>query len=260
MKAIEACIAHLNRVTNENVLYRGSDRDGDILVLDQAGIRILTFDTIFHQSAYFPQRPFTHAHEYTRAMMMVLVFITPRHITLLGLGGGTLLRTAHHYLPLCHFHVVEKRSLVYDIAKDYFGIPNGGRVEVFINDAMKQLELMESASTEVIFSDIYGAFGASPLQATLRFFRECARVLTATGWLVVNCERSPEKNAGILEFISDCFEEIHVCACAYGNHIVFACKSSPANYEQAEKRLIDLEDAHSEPYAALFRRLRRLGG
>lgn len=255
MKVNKTRLADLNSVVDENLVHRGSDREGDILVLDYAGIRVLTFGSIYEQSAYYPDRPFAHVHEYTRAMMMVLGFLIPRHITLLGLGGGTLLRIAHHYLPSCHFHVIERRPAVYDIAKNYFSIPDEPSVQVSIGDALSHLEILEPSSTDIIFSDLYDEHGASPVQTELPFYRGCARALTSTGWLVINCGHLPEKGSTFLEFLNDYFAEIKVCRCAFGNRIVFACKSPSVSYEHAEKRLTRMEEAFNEPYVSLFRRL-----
>lgn len=258
MKVFKTRLADLDNVVDKNLVHRGSDRDGDILVLDYAGIRVLTFGSIYEQSAYYPDRPFAHIHEYTRAMMMVLGFLIPRHITLLGLGGGTLLRIAHHYLPRCHFHVVERRPVVYNIAKTYFGIPHDTRVQVSIDEALSHLETLEPSSTDIIFSDLYDEHGMSSVQTELIFYRECRRILTSAGWLVINCDHLPEKSSSFLEFLNDYFAEIKVCRCAFGNHIIFACKSSSVSYQQAEKRITRMEEAFDEPYVSLFRRLARV--
>lgn len=258
MKVNKACLADLNNVVDENLVYRGSDRDGDILVLDYAGMRVLTFGSIYEQSAYYPDRPFALVHEYTRAMMMVLGFLAPRHVTVLGLGGGTLLRSAHHYLPQCRYHVVEKRSVVYDIAKAYFGIPDDTRVQVSIGDAMRLLKTANPSSTDIIFSDLYDEYGVSQTQTERPFYRECARALTSAGWLVVNCGHRPDRDSALLKTLHEYFNEIVTCRCALGNHVIFACKASSVSYEQAERRLAQFEKAFDEPYVSLFRRLARV--
>ena len=254
MKILKTRLADLDNVVDGNLVHRDSDRDGNILVLDYADIRVLTFGSIYEQSAYRPGKPFAHIHEYTRAMMMVLGFLVPHHITVLGLGGGTLLRSAHHYLPHCHFHVVERRPLVYDIAKAYFDIPDDPRVRVSIGDAMDLLKTMEPSSTDIIFSDLYDEHGVSSTQTELSFYRECARALTPAGWLVVNCVHRPGTNA-TLENLRDYFTEITICRCAFGNRVIFACNTSSVTHEEAEKRLARFEKVFDEPYVSLFRRL-----
>lgn len=254
MKIIKTRPADLDNVVDGNLVHRGGDRDGNILVLDYGGIRVLTFGSIYEQSAYCPGRPFAHVHEYTRAMMMVLGFLVPRHITVLGLGGGTLLRCAHHYLPHCHFHVVERRPLVYDIAKAHFDIPDDRRVRVSIGDALGLLKTTESSSTDIIFSDLYDEHGVSSTQTELPFYRECARALTSAGWLVVNCVHRPDTNSTLIK-LRDYFTEITICRCAFGNRVIFARNTSCVTYQEAEMCLAQFEKKFNEPYVSLFRRL-----
>src|SRR5262249_21924672 len=112
----------INREHNSNhkvykghgdIIYRTSDAWGDILVIDDEHYRNLTFDSIYEQSRMDRRNPHSLVYQYTRAMMLVLAFIKPRHATILGLGGGCLLRSLYHVLPKCELHTIELRQRVY---------------------------------------------------------------------------------------------------------------------------------------------------
>lgn len=166
-----------------------SDTYGNILVVDYPRYRALSFDSVYEQSGFCLEKPYTLVHEYIRIMMLVLGFTEPSHTTLLGLGGGSLLRSLHHYLSHCDFHVVELRAKVYDIAREYFDIPSDERVWVSIDDAALQIQSSKNASTDIIFADLYDAYHMDPVQAQKQFALQCSRTLTKNGWLVMNFHR-----------------------------------------------------------------------
>ena len=117
------------------IIHRTNDAWGDILVIDHRCYRNLTFDSICQQSSMHLNRRHILVHEYTRAMMLVLAFIKPRHVTILGLGGGCLLRSLYHILPKCELQAVELRQRVYEVATEFFGIPLSKKVTITIADA-----------------------------------------------------------------------------------------------------------------------------
>lgn len=237
------------------LVYSASDEYGTILVVDYPRYRTLSFDSIYEQSSMYLERPYALVHEYARIMMLVLAFSNARHITLLGLGGGSLLRSLHHYLSHCDFLVVELRSRVYEIAKKYFDIPLDKRVRVSINDAYAQLTQSADGSTDIIFADVYDAYHMSPMQAQREFLSECSRVLSKNGWLVINYHRLPDANTPFFSSLADAYSSVFMCSSAYGNHVLFACKSSLVQLDGAEERISRMETVLNESFIPLFRRL-----
>jgi len=240
------------------LVHSTSDSYGNILVVDLPRYRVLSFDSIYEQSGFYLERPYALVHEYTRIMMLVLGFMEPRHTTLLGLGGGSLLRSLHHYLSQCDFHVVELRPKVYEVARDYFDIPDDERVWVSIEDAELQIKASKDASTDIIFADMYDAYHMSPVQAQKQFVQECRRALTKSGWLVINYHRLPEPNSPFFEHLIECFSTIMVCSGEYGNHILFACKSPSVDYARAPDKLKNMETILNETFMPLFKRMEHL--
>jgi spermidine synthase len=240
------------------IVLSTSDHIGNILVVDYRQYRALTFDTIYEQSSYSLEKPHSVVHEYIRIMMLVLGFITPRHVTLLGLGGGSLLRSIHHHLDTCEFHVVELREKVLEVAKDYFDIPVDGRVKYTISDAKIQLRVAPDASTDIIFSDLYDAYFMSPIQTQKKFLIECFRVLSDDGWLVINFHRLPNVQSAFFSILIEHFPTVFVCPGKTSNYILFASKSPNINLADAMTKIIIMENELSTPFVPLFQRLKDL--
>lgn len=251
-------LSDISAMPEGKIVHSTSDTYGNILVVDYPRYRVLSFDSIYEQSGFYIEKPYALVHEYTRIMMLVLGFIEPRHATLLGLGGGSLLRSLHHYLSHCDFHVVELRPKVYEIAREYFDIPDDERVRVSIEDAEAQMKASKDASTDIIFADMYDAYHMSPVQGQKQFVRECWRTLSEDGWLVINYHRLPDSNSPFFECLIDHFNTIMVCSGGYSNHILFACKSSSVDYQRALVKLKEMEKILNDTFIPLFQRLEHL--
>ncbi|HEY3488279.1 MAG TPA: hypothetical protein VGL10_09445, partial [Gammaproteobacteria bacterium] len=63
---------------------RIDDKYGTVLVYDRSDERYLTFDSPHQQSGLYKSDPARLLHHYTQAMMLVMLYNQPRHITLLG--------------------------------------------------------------------------------------------------------------------------------------------------------------------------------
>jgi spermidine synthase len=119
-----------------DIIHLTQDEHGKILVIDDGEYRELNFDSPFEQSCMRTRYPFQLVHQYTQHMLLVLGFaVEPKTIALLGLGGGSLLRTLHHLLPQCYFNVVELRQKVVDVAAEYFELPVSDRVDIKVDNS-----------------------------------------------------------------------------------------------------------------------------
>ena len=73
---------------------------GKPYVYDDAGVRRLHFDSAAVQSSMRLSDPYALDLSYTQAMMGFLLFSAePRHILIVGLGGGSLSKYCHHRFP-----------------------------------------------------------------------------------------------------------------------------------------------------------------
>jgi spermidine synthase len=257
-------LLNINIFTNERdlfgdpIIYRTNDAFGDLLVIDHRHYRTLTFDSHYEQSSMDLRRSYILVHEYTRAMMLVLAFIKPQHTTILGLGGGCLVRSLHHVLPECELHVVELRQRVYEVATDFFGMPMSNKIKVTISDAKQQLKYTDDASTNIIFADMYHAYGMNPFQIQQRFINQCHRVLNNQGWLVVNYHEMPDSNTPFFKCLRNLFAEVLVCPISSGNNILFASKQRINASHHFDSTIPELENKLESSLTHLFKRLVKL--
>lgn len=220
-------------------IFRFHDEYGPLLVFDDGNKRYLSFGVNDEQSCQLKSNPFQLQHDYSQAMLLVLLFKQPGNMILFGLGGGTLATTLHQYLPGLKLRVVELRPQVVDVAYRYFQFPRGKRVTVFVEDASEFLEREDQAKTDVLFSDIYGEEGLDLQQTQPWFIEQCANLLKDDGWLVLNCWQQQRSDKELRAALKLHFEDVRACATAEGNWVVLAGKktdnSSVAQLKSAAK-------------------------
>ena len=241
------------------IVYRTHDEFGEILVIDRESVRSLTFDSHFDQSSVDLRNPNGLVHEYTHAMMLVTAFVTPRHATILGLGGGSILRSMHDIWPQCKVHVVELRQRVYEVASDYFGIPVNEKITISIADAEQHLIGSDDACTTIIFADMFTAYCMNPCQMQQDFIHQCCRVLSKNGWLVINYHDIPDLNTAFFKFICSVFSDVFIYKTVIGNNnIIFASKNRVDALPKYESAVRALEKKLGNKALNFFNRLTRL--
>lgn len=221
-------------------VFRAYDDYGPLLVFDDGNKRYLSFSELDEQSCQLKSNPFQLQHDYSQAMLLVLLFCKPGSMLLLGLGGGTLVTTLHHILADLTITVVELRPKVVDVAYRYFQMPRCKRISVVIDDAGEFISQSESEKVDVLFSDIYGEEGLDLQQTQDWFIAACAERLNDDGWLVLNCWQHQRGDKAMRHALRAYFEDVRVCATAEGNWVVLAGKkanaSSAAQLKSAAKK------------------------
>lgn len=240
-------------------IHRAHDEYGAIRVFDDGNKLYLSFDSIHEQSCQHKALPHRLMHEYTRAMLTPLMYHQPRHVTLLGLGGGSLLHCLHHGFPETHFQVVELRSKIVNIARQLFRIPHDERVNIQINDAGLYLAQAPAAGTDFVLCDMYHADGMDAQQAQLRFIHHCHRLLNDSGWIALNYSHRNECTPEALEFIAEHFSNIRICTVSSGNRILTASKSALIlNEKEALLRGKALNDLLGYPLTKYLKRAKKI--
>lgn len=210
-----------------DIIHFSVDKYGKLLVIDDGEHRTLNFDSPFEQSCMRLNEPFKLVHHYTQLMMLVLMYIKPSHITIFGLGGGSLLRALYYVLPQCCFKIIELRQKVVDIAYEYFDIPKDARrMQIIVNDVLKEMTSCARSSTDIIFSDMYDAYHMVPEQVQKRFLKNCSRLLTNNGWLVINLHSLPSNQSEFYELLSEVFPTV-IMSANTGNTILFVSNGYP---------------------------------
>lgn len=208
------------------MLFETSDAFGTIQVLDDGDTRILSFGDNDEQSKMLKTSPHIPQHTYVQAMLLVLLFKRPKSAIVLGLGGGALLHALRHFDAAIKLSAVELREEVIVLAKRYFQLPIGKKLNLIHQDANTFLAESDHKKVDIIFADIYGAKGVDEGQLSLVFIEQCAALIKADGILVLNCWKEHSQNRALLQFLQQHFTDIHACLTGGGNWVIFAAKVS----------------------------------
>lgn len=254
-------ISLLSRNCEEEIeIYRTEDSFGAVVVTEYGKLRVLSFDSHFEQSAMHLENPLELVHGYLRAMVLVLAFKQPRHVTLLGLGGGGLLRALHARCLETQIKVVELRKSVISVATEHFGLPVDDRVVIRNRNGFIHLNEARKHSSDIIFADMYQANAMEPFQATTRFLEQCWHLLTNDGWLAINFHKLPALNHPYMLKLCRLFPEVYCCGTDSGNFVVLCgkriLKQPLAEYR---KEVIILEQRFDTCLSRYFDQIIRIG-
>lgn len=244
------------------------DRFADILasrfagkpfILDEDGVLSLCFDITAVQSQMNPAKPDSLTLGYTRTMMGCLLFNPkPKHITMLGLGGGSLAKYCHRYLADANITAVEINPDIIAL-RNTFAIPNdSSRFHIHCGDGAEFIA-NPPATTDLLMVDGFDVTGQAPSLCTQRFYNDCYKALGKHGILVVNMCGDGRQIALYVSRIRHSFANSVVVIPSEDcdNQIVFAVKGDGLRY--SEKQLLAqaryLEQCHPIALQNTARRL-----
>lgn len=160
--------------------------NGKPFVFDDGNMRSLHFDKRTMQSAMWTEAPNELAFGYTRCMMgFLLANDKPRHILMVGLGGGSLVKFCHKYLPETRITVIEIDADVIALRNHFFIPPDDERLQTIHMDAVKFVEECNH-KFDIILLDGFDADGLVKNLLSDNFYIACHRVLDDKGILVTN--------------------------------------------------------------------------
>lgn len=167
-------------------LFRDYDEYGPVQVYQADNRRILSFGNHVEQSCVWTNEPTKLTYAYTQAMMLALLLVgdAPR-IALLGLGGGSMVRCLLGHVSNCRVTAIERRQLVVDIARRFFGLPDDARLEIHVGEALDYLRTT-SATFELLFADLYDANGMDQTQTEAELLALSHQRLSEGGVAVFN--------------------------------------------------------------------------
>jgi spermidine synthase len=156
------------------------------LVSTRGGVRTLAFLPGEVQSEMRLARPAELMLAYSRAMMCFALFVPrPRHILMVGLGGGSLAKFCHRHFPHARITVVELRADVIALREQFCVPPDDARFTVVHADAATYLA-GAADSVDVLVVDGFDHAGLPPALGSSRFYADCRRALRHGGVLVAN--------------------------------------------------------------------------
>lgn len=181
------------------------------------------------QSRMQIDRPTDLMLAYTRLMMGFLLFSpNPRHIAMVGLGGGSLAKFCYRYLPDSRIQVIEINPHVIAL-RDEFEVPRDDhRFHVRKEDAADYVRTAHYRH-DVIVADGFDANGMPGDLCSRSFYDNCFDVLEPNGVLVANLHSHHEHFPVYLERIKKSFTTcvVTVNDPDHCNTIAFAFKEMP---------------------------------
>ena len=197
--------------------------------------RSLSLSTTLIQSCMRLEDPDELVLDYTRTMMGALLLNpTPRHVLMIGLGGGSMLKYLHRHLPDTVFTVVEISQAVIDLRNDFLIPPDSGRLRTVCDDGARFVrelarKLVDAdrpaeAHFDVILVDGFDGTGLPPALSSRRFYEDCRRVLADDGVLVANVQADTARSREIRQRLSRAFDGalISVESDEGGNEVMLA--------------------------------------
>jgi len=162
------------------------------------------------QSEMYLDDPITLASEYCRKMMgFVVVHPRPKHVLMIGLGGGSLVKFCHCHLPTSRLTVVEIDADVIALRPNFYIPPDDERLRVVNEDGAIYIEHMVRSveRTDVILVDAYDQYGLAAAVRQRSFLDNARRVLSPHGIFVMN----------LVAEEADCQRQIALIHSVFGN-------------------------------------------
>jgi spermidine synthase len=155
-------------------------------IIDDGGIRNLFFTIDAIQSSMRLDDPDALITPYTRKMMAFLLFMpAPRHVLMIGLGGGSLAKFCYRHLPRTRISVVEINADVIAL-RDQFAIPrDDARFEIIHGDGAAFLATRD-VRPDVVLIDAFDERGLAHSLAATDFYERASRSVLPNGLLVMN--------------------------------------------------------------------------
>jgi len=168
--------------------------------------------------------------DYTRTMMAFLALHpSPRQITMIGLGGGSLAKFCHRHLPQSRLRVVEINPHVVALRDTFHVPPDDERFTVVLGDGATVVR-ERTLPCDVLLVDGYDSEGLPLRLSRRRFYEECRAALEPGGLMVANLHSGHRRFEAIVDRIRRSFDDsvLVVESRDRTNSIVFAFRDRPA--------------------------------
>jgi len=168
-------------------------------IAEDGDTRALFFSWAYVQSRMRINEPVALELCYTRKMMCFLLFHTkPRAVLMLGLGGGSLAKYCHHYLPQARIAVVESNRHVLAF-RNQFAVPhNDCRFQVIEGEAGEFVTACRD-QYDVVLMDAFDRHGLAPALCRREFYEEVRTRLLPEGILVANIAGLRNERSGHID-------------------------------------------------------------
>lgn len=198
-------------------------------VLDDGASRSLHFTLGELQSRMRLDSPCALEVDYTRTMMGFLLFNpAPAHIGMIGLGGGSIAKFCHRFLPASRMTVLEINPHVIALRGDFQVPSDDERFMVLAVDGARYLQT-QAPRYDVLLVDGFDPDGQPAALCSQRFYGDCLAALPDGGVLAVNLHYDAFDYPLLFERIRRSFggNAVEIVTLEKSNSIVFARKGAP---------------------------------
>lgn len=198
-------------------------------VYEAHGLKALHFSIHEIQSRMQTERPFALELEYTRAMMAFLLLKpAPATLAMIGLGGGSMAKFCHRFLPQTRIQVLEINPHVIAL-REAFEVPaDDERFTVHQADGAEFVRLPPYRQ-EVLLVDGFDDQGQPPALCSQRFYDDCLEALEDEGLMVANLHAGHRHFDAHLARIERSFgadKVLFIKDSEGSNAVVLACKGA----------------------------------
>jgi spermidine synthase len=235
--------------------------DGAPQVIDDGDYRRLYFGPLHIQSEMHRDDPVALQLKYTQRMMALLLFVPkPKHIVIVGLGGGSLTKFCHRHLPKTRITTIEIDARVIALAPAFQVPPDDDRHRIVHADAGDWFAGNTERFDAVLLdgytdSGIASGFGEPQLYARIR------EGLRPGGLLVANLLVTADVLRRYKQVIGEAFDSQLIAQKIVpdGNHVLFAFKALAAepDWVAMAGEAKRLAARHGLDFPAFVRALRR---
>lgn len=229
-------------------------------VLEDGEYRQLHFGLRFTQSRMSLKFPDALTLAYTRKMMAFLLFQPqPKHIVIVGLGGGSLTKFCYRQLPHTRVTTVEIDRSVIEMAR-LFNVPSpNARLRIVHADGVDYFATTRQ-SADVVLVDGCDQHGISPALCEERFYASVHARLRSGGILAVNLVGTVGRSDALIRSIAKVFDEriLVLPVSVGGNRIALASRGPdwPPDWPEIEKLAAQLGKHYELDFPGIAKRLR----
>ncbi|WP_161628859.1 fused MFS/spermidine synthase [Solimonas flava] len=229
-------------------------------VVDDGKCRRLHFNLDFVQSEMRIDDPYALNFAYTRKMMSFLLFVPrPKHVVLVGLGGGSLSKFCYRQLPKTRVTTIEIDGDVLAFSQ-LFELPDDEeRMRIVHADAADYFATTEERA-DVVLIDGCDRQGVAPALCSEAFYRDVAARLRPRGMLVMNLIGPAHIAETHLRLVAGAFSGriwLHKLPVG-GNRLLFALKDPRymPDWSAIQDAAKQLKETHGLDFPAFARQLR----
>jgi spermidine synthase len=200
---------------------------GKPFVLDDGVRRALYFTRAWVQSEMRIADPVALEFRYSQKVMAFLLFVPePRHILIVGLGGGSIAKFCHRHLPGAQLTALEVDPHVIAFREQFLVPPDDGRFRVIEADGAVYVTRCEE-TYDLIVLDAFGSEGVSPSMCTREFYQDTRDITARDGVVVVNLVGRKEERIAHLDMLRTVFGDniLLVPVEDDGNYVAFVFRN-----------------------------------